>query len=102
MVLCVLLCGDTIMGRIVESQGIIVLRESSVSLALLIEHAVNEIGENIKKKLEICIMETADIIEYQEEYEDYREPYTIDLNRPFITDQVLDRKPRHLVKKIIR
>lgn len=72
-----------------------------ISFAEAFSVVVSKFQEMIKS-LSDNLSDALDFFEDFSELAIKKEKYKLDLKRPLIRDQVIERKPRHLIKKIIQ
>lgn len=82
-----------------EGISIVDLKDKLRALTTAVEVivvTVSRIANNI-----IEFMQSLDFMELERKFKERRQLYKLDLKRPIIRNQVIDRKPQHLIKKII-
>lgn len=84
---------------VVFSKELTELRDGIIIFVESFNQLVRQAGESIKNVFDISIM---DGYEFEEGLNDYQQPHKLDFTRSVINHQVLDNKPRNLIKKVIR
>lgn len=63
--------------------------------------AFDELVNALRSTFQRVINFVKEILNRQKERDMQRQTFSLDLKRPFITHQVNDRKPKHMIRKII-